>query len=104
MGDVSTIKVPVSKTVIEDVEVELPYYGSWDADVADGRLSWETKFCINEKLEMRTVSKYVGGGKEWEMGIETLDQRQVGQYLKYPRETASEFHEWVDRATSRMGE
>lgn len=89
------MKVPVNKTVTEEVEVNLPIFGSWEDEVADGRLSWETRFLLDEKLTLYTVTRYSGERKAWASEVERLRPEQVGQYLKHGRISPDEFRDFA---------
>jgi hypothetical protein len=95
------VKVPVNKTVTEEVEVELPLYGSWFGDIDDGRVSYETWFCISENLELRTVSEWEDCDRpkaKWDVEISRLRPDDVGNYLKYDRIEPSKFQGMLDHA------
>ena len=89
------MKVPVTRSVTEEAEIELPMYGSWEDDVSDGRLYWETRFLIDDKLTLHTVSRYGGERSAWESSTERLKPEQVGQYLGHERITSSEFRDFA---------
>lgn len=90
------MKVQVSKTVSEEIDVELPIYGSWDGDIDGGRYSWETRFWINEQLEYRSLTRRWGDSAEWSMEYKQLSENELGQYVKYDREQAADYLAWFE--------
>jgi hypothetical protein len=79
-------------------------YGKWDDDVADGRLWWETRFYLNDKLELRTVTHWEGDDDKWEMSFDRLEPREVGNYLKYRQIDAAEFWSFFDQMKELYGD
>jgi hypothetical protein len=69
----------------------------WD-DLEDARYSIENLFCINERLEYRSVAEHTGEGKRWELEFHQMKPNNIGQFLKYDKIEKSEFDEWIKLA------
>lgn len=72
------MKVSINETITREVEVELPIYGQWEDDVNDGRVYWETWFCLDENLKYRSVTHWQGDADKWEIEIDNFGTYPLG--------------------------
>lgn len=99
------MKVPVEERTTVEVDVELPMYGEWFDDVDDGRVSWETVFCIDELLQMRTVTSWFGDTpNKWRIELSKITPEMVGHYVGKRAITADQFKDRLAQALQFIGE
>lgn len=77
------MKVAVSETITKQVDVELPLYGCWWDEVADGRAMFDTNFRIGADLKMVSVTEWSGDTIKTEIELHQLNADEVGNYLRH---------------------